>query len=47
MYPPPSLHHSPMEVSEHLDIFVCFNQEQGGRTSMLGNRGGEASIANN
>ena len=34
---PPSLHHSLMEASEHLDIFVCSNQEQGGRTSMLNN----------
>ena len=36
-HPSPSPHHSPVEASEHLDIFVCFNQEQGGRTSMLDN----------
>ena len=46
-HPPPSLHHFPMEASECLDIFVCSSQEQGGRTFMLDNRGGKASIANN
>ena len=46
-HPPPLLHHFPMEVSGHLDIFVCSSQEQGGRTSMVNNRGGKASIENN
>ena len=44
---PPSLHHSLMEASECLGIFVCSNQEQGGRTTMINNQGGKASIANN
>ena len=36
---PPSPHHSLMEVSGCLGIFVCSYQEQGGRTSMLNQQG--------
>ena len=32
---PPSLYHFPMVASKCPDIFVCSDQEQGGRTSML------------
>ena len=46
-HPPPSPHHSPMEASGCLSIFVCSNKGLGSRTSMLNNRGAKASVPNN
>ena len=44
-HPPPSLYCFPMVASKCPDIFVCSNQEQGGRTSMLHIQGDKVSIA--